>query len=210
MCLFDGEMVTKKRSRNPPYIPDREDYFTAWLESESTQAERDKVVDRQTAKEFIKNVFTADSSLSNLYNEYLDKAKGQKELDMLLDSNFIQGLIKENTDGIPKKLVEGGVPRVLKSDVKLTRRTSLSRLVPADERMLRRDVLNAVYNRPFQSRALVRLSMDRRGRLNVRDSGTGRFISYGTALRRADPLVKADPRKRGEIERLLRLRRIQD
>lgn len=172
----------------------RKDYFEDWLEDLSTASERDGVLDRASAKDFIKATFDKDPGLSNLADG-MDAKPGL--YDILIDGNYVQALIERNTSRVPLKELKARPRHVI-----ISRSTTLVGLVPKKDKITRRKLIKGVYTARLQKSVGVTLSSDKRGRLIAR-SLNGRFVSHDYLLRRADPFIKLDPKVRGKVQRLV-------
>lgn len=180
-------------SPQPSEIENRQEYFEDWLLRLSDEEMRKLVVDEETAKDFIREAFDKDSSLSNL-REGMDSIESTYE--KLISGRVIQELINENTDGVPLKLVK---IRTEPSSV-LNRR--ISQRVPQPK--IRRQVYTRVFTEDNTAQTGVKVVTDRRGRLSYRNPSTGQFMSNNVLLRRTDQVIRTNPDKKAEIERLIR------
>lgn len=193
-------MVNYMSSPQPSEISERLEYFEEWLLDLSNVEDRKKVVDEATALQFIKETFNKDNSLANLRTG-MDSV--QSTYDTLLKGEFIKELIKENSGfTTDDNLITKPVP---KKEIRISRETSLSQVIPKENRQLRRQVIERVYTPQIQERLGYRVGINKKGRQFYQNTRTGRFVSYATMMRFADPLVKSSQNKREEIERLLRL-----
>jgi hypothetical protein len=201
-----------------------------WMLSLSDASERSAVVDEESAEEFVRKVLAKDSSLGN----FVDGVERQRPADFrqLVESDFVQGLIQENTDGVQKVRVKADVK---KSEVRITKARSVASVVGSDS-VLRREVLQAVFNPVYrtptddhiglrsrrtgrfvgkrqvrvQQRLGITASLDRNMRPLYRNARTGRFVSQKALLRRINPYLLTHPAKKKEVERLLRRKKIED
>lgn len=185
-------------SPQPSEISERQEYFEDWLLELSNVEDRKMVVNEESAKRFIKETFDKDNSLSNL-RVGMDQVEATYQ--QLIKGEFIKNLIQENTDGVPLKLTKKPVPR---SSVKITRQFSLAEKIPRSDRATRRLVIERVYTPSVQKTTGYEVILSKKGRQLYRNKRTGKFVSYATMMRFADPIVKSSPKKRAEIERLLR------
>jgi len=193
-------MVNYMSSPQPSEISERLEYFEEWLLDLSNVEDRKLVVDEATALQFIKETFNKDNSLSNL-RVGMDSV--QSTYNTILKGEFIKELIKENSGFTTKEnLISKPVAR---KDIKIRRETTLSQIIPKENKKLRREVIDRIYTPNIQERTGYKVGLNKIGRQFYQNKRTGRFVSYATMMRFADPLVKSSQKKREEIERLLRL-----
>lgn len=166
----------------------------------SDTSDRKNVVDNESAKQFIRDVFNQDGTgLSNL-REGMDKVPSTYE--KLIQGSFIQSLITENSGEAPAKLTRKAVPL---SQVRITRKTSVAKIIPKEKKEVRLKVIKTIYTPAVSKNMGLSYGINKKGRVFYRNTNTGRFVSSGKMLREGDRFIKSNAKTKAEVERLIKL-----
>jgi len=165
-------------------VSERIDYFADWVKRLSDERDESRVVNDRTAREFIRNAFSKDASLSNLLDGMESTGKG---MDVIVGSDYVQGLIQSNNLG---KRLDVAVAKLRK------KRESLEQMIPKKNVVVRRKVINK-----FTTASLLKkynIIKTRNGR--YRDTRNGRYVGFDKILRVTDLVILSSAKKRRDLE----------
>lgn len=173
-------------------VEERIEYFEDWLQSNSDDDQRSKVVSDRTAKEFIRDVFTDDGSLRNLVGGMDDQPKAY---GVLVNGKYLQQLIDLNRSA--EKLGRA-VVKIKDKEVALGK--ALKQAKPKTKTAVVRSVLTPSVAEKYGFRRVT----NKRGVVQYHGKN-GRFVSRDkTLLPLTEKVIGASATKRLEVEKLLK------
>lgn len=172
-------------------VEERVEYFEAWLEKNSDEEQRSKVVNDRTAKEFIRDVFMEDGSLRSLVGGMDDQPKSY---GVLVDGKYVQELMLKNAS---EKL---GVAVVRLKEKEVALGKALKRSSPKTKTAVVRSVLTPALAEKYGFKRVT----NKRGVVQYHGKG-GRFVSRDKVLLPlTEKVIGASATKRLEVEKLLK------
>lgn len=171
-------------------VEERLEYFEDWLENNSDEEQRAKVVNDKTAKEFIRDVFMEDASLRNLVGGMDDQPGAY---DKLVDGKYLQKLILKNAG----EKLGAAVVKLREKEESLAK--ALRKSKPATQRTAIRSVMTKDIARKYG----YNRTLTKKGVIQYRDLKSGRYVSSKALLDITEKVVLASKKEREGLEKLL-------